>query len=54
MNVDVIKLQQRLTDPDADFQRPLDAVRMALVLFVKTLLLGRNTRRRSHPSYSAW
>ena len=54
MNVDVIELQQRLIDPDADFQQPLDAVRMALVLFVKTCFLGRTKRRRSHPSYSSW
>ena len=38
VDVDVNTLQKRFINPDAGFQQPLDAVKIALVLLTKTFL----------------
>ena len=38
MDVDIFTLQQRFTDHDANFQQPLDAIKIALMLLAETFL----------------
>ena len=45
MDVDVSTLQQRFTDLDADFQQPLDAIKIALVLLIETWLFGSDYKK---------
>ena len=46
MDVNVTRLNQRFIEPGAVFQKPLDAFKIALVLFVETFLFGSDYRKK--------
>ena len=54
MDVDVTTLWKRFTDPDTNFQQPLDAVKMTIMLLVETFHSESNYRKNVSSWLFSW